>query len=122
MRPQVLSDPDSRASYDAKGEAGVGPRKAPSAGDARSMFELLFGLADFEPYIGSLRVAEVLSDVSKANGSAGEPPKARQQAKRQVELAMRMSQRLAAFVSGSIDREFFCREQAAEARKLCTVR
>ncbi|KAL1515998.1 hypothetical protein AB1Y20_002611 [Prymnesium parvum] len=113
---QVLSNPESRAAYDATGEAAL-HGAPPSAGEAHSMFELLFGLADFEPYVGALRTAEMLKGGrSDGAGAMG----ARVQAGRQVALAMRLANRIHSLASGAVDRELFCVEHAVEARRLCT--
>lgn len=106
----------SRAKYDAKGEQAL--KDSPSTTDAHQMFDLLFGLSDLEPLIGVLRV----EDLVDPDRSASAPVNKREQARRRVELAMRLRGRLDPYAVGGVEAPLFCREQSAEASKLCSVR
>lgn len=102
---QVLSDPERRRSYDARGREGAGEGFI----DPKVFFTVLIGADALAPYIGQLRLAEMFGEELFGRGSEADPADTlgdftqrrrdlesseSRQVKRQIRLAVRLAGRL----------------------------
>lgn len=111
---QILSDEKSRATYDESGSAAV---HSDAKMDARSLFVMMFGSEEFEPFVGKMRILTLVTTDDDAEvPQAGISPEAWLQAridldawKREVTCAMHLAELLRPFVVDQ-DQESMCTE------------
>ncbi|CAE8646822.1 unnamed protein product, partial [Polarella glacialis] len=120
---QVLSDPERRRKYDAQG-------RQDSSGegfvDGKVFFSVLLGADALEPYIGRLRLSEMFGEDLFGGAGDGEGGLAQQlrsldsgdhrQVRRQVRLAVRLTNQLQARTAGGADGDAVVVRARAEAR------
>lgn len=108
---QVLSDPDARLAYDARGEASIG---GPEVGheSAVDMFQAVFGSAAFEVLVGRF---PVLEQALEPTGDMSAREAAFRQRRRETELAVALAERLD---GARTDEEGWCSDQARFATGL----
>eukprot|EP00930_Biecheleria_cincta_P055066 TRINITY_DN41439_c0_g1_i1.p1 TRINITY_DN41439_c0_g1~~TRINITY_DN41439_c0_g1_i1.p1 ORF type:complete len:561 (+),score=117.04 TRINITY_DN41439_c0_g1_i1:21-1703(+) len=103
---QVLSDPERRRTYDKQGRG----ESAEDFVDAQIFFTVLLGADALEPYVGRLRLIEMFREDATAASSDGEggnlaqhlhcmTAQDKQQARRQVKLAVKLAEQLDSIAS-----------------------
>jgi curved DNA-binding protein CbpA len=119
---QILSETDSRASYDRLGEAGISD--APVL-DPETLFGMLFGSDMFEEYVGTLQLAAMAGIAAAEDSAAAAATQAELQARmttvqreREASLAQVLASKLAPFSAEGMDKELFAAKSKEEAERL----
>jgi len=137
---QTLFDEQKRATYDKNGKPESGSAEVENEIDAHIFFNVMFGSALVEPYIGELWIAttadSVMKDASEqqneqmvlegvestkdfARSADSELARLRQR-KREAKCAINIRERIQPYVSGSVSKEEFtagCKEEAEKIGK-----
>ncbi|CAE8654956.1 unnamed protein product [Polarella glacialis] len=123
---QVLSDPERRRKYDAQGRQDSSGEGFLGFVDGKVFFSVLLGADALEPYIGRLRLSEMFGEDLFGGAGDGEGGLAQQlrsldsgdhrQVRRQVRLALRLTNQLQARTAGGADGDAVVVRARAEAR------
>eukprot|EP00550_Attheya_septentrionalis_P004240 CAMPEP_0198298262 /NCGR_PEP_ID=MMETSP1449-20131203/40280_1 /TAXON_ID=420275 /ORGANISM="Attheya septentrionalis, Strain CCMP2084" /LENGTH=672 /DNA_ID=CAMNT_0043999485 /DNA_START=42 /DNA_END=2060 /DNA_ORIENTATION=+ len=138
---QILSNEQSRASYDKNGKPDSSGGDAMAEIDPFVFFNVMFGSVLVEPYIGELWIATTADSVMKdatvqqaamereenmeqeaaelANRAAMSAEAKLKQRKREVTCAMNLRTRIDPFMSGTMTEEEFLASCTEEANKIC---
>jgi len=135
---QILSNEQSRASYDKNGIPDNQNADAMSSEiDPTVFFNVMFGSTTVEPYIGELWIASVadllmkdmadqqamsenenfIADTMAGRASAAEDSKLKQR-KREVKIALNLREKIQPYVDGKISKEDFTKQCEEEAMKI----
>jgi len=112
---QILSNDQLRAAYDKGGKKVLDQTEMIDPG---VFFTMLFGSEKFEPFIGVLSLGTMAAAIVKSQGgqeAAASMNLEKQQLKREVQCAVHLAERLAAFVAGQETKDEFSKKWSEEA-------
>jgi hypothetical protein len=87
--------------------------------DPYIFFGILFGSSIVEPYVGNLAIASIVDNLLRLTDKAEAEDSTPQQARRQIEIARHLRDRIKTVVSGDVSTEIFqssCRREALSLR------